>query len=290
MGKNNYRIVVLSGKGGTGKTFTAVNLSRVMTDGLYADMDVEEPNGEIFHQPKWQEQTDVPVMVPLYDAAQCKGCRHCVDFCRFNALGFVGGKVMIFGDICHGCGGCTLVCPTGALTEGSKLIGAVQTGDADGLTVLSGKLNPGEPSGVPILAKMGVLIDRTQKNTIIDGPPGTACTAMEAVKDADYVVMVAEPTVFGVHNMAMLKELVELYEKPYGVVINKVISEINPAEEYCQTSGIAVLARIPFDAVLAEIIAHGQIAAEKLEAYDDLFKNLLRRIEKEMGYETAAGA
>ncbi|MEX1307008.1 MAG: ATP-binding protein [Eubacteriales bacterium] len=290
MEKNKYRVVVLSGKGGTGKTFTAVNLSSVMQDGLYADMDVEEPNGAIFYQPKWQKQIDVCAMVPEYDADKCVACRRCVDFCRFNALGFVGGKVMIFKDICHGCGGCVLVCPSGAMTEGSKPIGVIQSGHADGLKVLSGKLAMGEPSGVHIIEEMSDLIHQEGKNAIIDGPPGTACTVMESVKDADYVVMVAEPTAFGVHNMAMLKILVELYEKPYGVVINKIQSEDNPAEEFCSKHKIPVLARIPFEKTLAKSIAQGDIVTKQDQRYFDLFKSLLTRIEKEMGYETAAGA
>ena len=290
MVNNNYRVVVLSGKGGTGKTFTAVNLSAVMENGLYADMDVEEPNGAIFHKPEWDIKTQVTAMIPLYSQDKCIGCRRCVDFCRFNALGFVGGKVMVFKDICHGCNGCVLVCPSGALQSGKKAIGVIERGKANGLTVLSGKLNMGEPSGVPIIESISKMIDKAHKNAIIDGPPGTACTAMEAVKEADYVVMVAELTAFGVHNMAMLRELVALYKKPYGVVINKTMSEQNPAEDYCKENNLTVLARIPFEKKLAELIAKGHIAATEDAEYESLFKELLQRIEKEMGYETVAGA
>lgn len=289
MAKDKYRVAVLSGKGGTGKTFTAVNLSAVMADGLYADMDVEEPNGAIFLKPDWRTEAAVTAMVPEYDAEKCTGSRSCVDFCRFNALGFVSGQVMIFNDLCHGCGGCALVCPAGAMREGKKTIGAIQAGETDGLSVLSGRLKTGEPSGVPIISMMSGMIDGADKNAIIDGPPGTACTAMETVKDADYVVVVAEPTAFGVHNMAMLKELNELYNKPYGVVINKVLDGKNPAEDYCRANGIPVLARIPFDKSLADMIARGGIAAKEDKAYQNLFKKLLKHIEKEMGYETAAG-
>ena len=191
------RIAVLSGKGGTGKTLVSVNLAAAAKRCTYIDCDVEEPNGYLFFKPKDVTEEEIPVKIPKVDGTLCNGCRKCVDFCKYNALAYIKDKPIIFEDICHSCGGCILLCPEKALTEKEKVIGKVQKGTSDQVTVYTGILNPGEPSGIPIIKKLlEENIPEIKKTTFIDCPPGSACIVMESIKDADYCILVAEPTLF----------------------------------------------------------------------------------------------
>ncbi len=281
------KIAVLSGKGGTGKTLVSVNLSSVAEKSIYIDCDVEEPNGYLFFKPENLSESDVSVGIPKVDKDLCCGCRKCVDFCKFNALAFVKGKPIIFEEVCHSCGGCVTFCPEKALTEKAKVIGKIQKGCSENVTVFTGILNTGEVSGVPIIKK---LLDENknsdEKFTFVDCPPGSACVVMESIKDADFCILVAEPTIFGVHNLNMVYELVKLFDKPFGVVLNKCLENENPAEEFCIENKIEILAKIPFDKELGEINSNARIAVRENEKYKNLFESLLERVEKEVSNET----
>ena len=157
MGPSAMKIAVLSGKGGTGKTFAAVNLAAVAGRSLYVDCDVEEPNGHLFFKPENVAETPVSVSVPVVDAMLCSGCRTCVSFCKYNALAFIGGKVKVFDDICHSCGGCSLLCPAKAITEEPKPIGLIRRGQSGDVAVCTGMLNIGEASGVPGVRRIGTV-------------------------------------------------------------------------------------------------------------------------------------
>ena len=286
------RIAVLSGKGGTGKTLVSVNLAAVADGSTYIDCDIEEPNGHLFFKPEILDVAEVTVGIPQVDRDLCDGCRQCVEFCRFNALAYTT-ELMVFDEICHSCGGCGLVCPQNALTEVSKSIGQVRKGKSERVTVYTGQLNIGEASGVPIIKKLlAEDFSGSAGLTIIDSPPGSACNVMETVEGADYCILVAEPTLFGVHNFSMVHELVELFGKPLGAVLNKCLDgEENPAELFCADKGIKVLARIPFDPDLGRINSNAEIAVRKDRKYRELFSTLLETVLREAGYggETATG-
>lgn len=270
---------MLSGKGGTGKTLVSVNLAAAAGDAMYIDCDVEEPNGHLFFQPQNIESEDVSVQIPQIDTFRCRGCRTCVDFCAFNALAYVNGEVKVFEEVCHSCGGCTLLCPEKAILERDKQIGQVQRGDSRGVTVLTGILNPGEASGIPIIKRL--LADAGEKEyTFIDCPPGSACIVMETVMAADFCLLVAEPTVFGVHNFGMVHQLVKLFHKPFAAVLNKCLAEDNPAEAYCDAQDIEVLATIPYDEELGLLNSNAGIAVWEMENYLELFTDLLRQVER----------
>ena len=215
------KIAVLSGKGGTGKTLISVNMAAVLQKSVYVDCDVEEPNGHLFFKPVDVRSEKVSVKIPVADDNLCNGCRKCVDFCKYNALVYVNDRLMVFEDICHSCGGCVLLCPERALSERDKVIGEVRGGVSENVTIISGVLNTGEVSGTPIIKELISRISREERPVIIDCPPGSACIVMESIKDADYCILVAEPTLFGVHNLDMVCELVRLFDKPYGVIVNK---------------------------------------------------------------------
>ena len=188
-------------------------------------------------------------------------------------------------DVCHSCGGCILVCPERALTEKAKVIGKVQKGVSGEVAVWTGILNTGEATGIPIIKKL--LTEKNleaNKQTFIDCPPGSACIVMESIKDADYCVLVAEPTLFGVHNLGMVYELVKLFNKPFGVILNKCLEEENPAEKFCLENNIKILGRIPFDNELGTLNSNAEIAVNKNEEYRELFFSLLDTVTKEVQY------
>lgn len=274
------KIAVLSGKGGTGKTFVSVNLSCAAGQATYVDCDVEEPNGHLFLKPEQIKKTSVTVPVPIVDEQKCTGCRTCVDFCNYNAIAFVKEKPLIFYEICHSCGGCHLLCPQKAIQEEQREIGIIEKGQSGQVTALTGKLNIGEITGVPIIK--GLIKNFPQKGTtVIDCPPGSGCMVMESIEKADYCVLVAEPTLFGAHNLAMVYDLVKLFHKPFGVVLNKVMPGENPSEQFCKKHNINILAKIPYDDELGNLNSKGQIAVHENKAYQEIFHNLLKEIEKE---------
>lgn len=301
MVQTSMNIAVLSGKGGTGKTLLSVNMAATSKSAIYIDCDVEEPNGYLFFKPEEIVEENVAVKIPEVDKELCSGCRKCVDFCKFNALAFIKKAPIVFGDICHSCGGCSLLCPENAITEKDKVIGKIEKGKSQGMDVYTGILNTGEVSGVPIIEKLleenrksssnGEVsnnIEGNEKLSIIDCPPGSACIVMESIKDADFCVLVAEPTAFGAHNLEMVYELVSLFGKPFGVVLNKCLDGENPSEEFCKEKGIKILGRVPFEKELGEVNSNAKIAARKSERYNKLFKNILETVKGEVQHERAS--
>jgi MinD superfamily P-loop ATPase len=284
----NMKIAVLSGKGGTGKTLVSVNLAAVATTSIYIDCDVEEPNGHLFFEPDHIIEEDVTIKIPVVNDDLCNGCRQCVSFCKFNALAYIQEKLVVFEDVCHSCGGCVMVCPQKALTEKDKVIGKVQKGISEQVLVYTGIMNTGEASGIPIIKN---LLNETKKAseelTFIDCPPGSACIVMESIKDVDYCILVAEPTLFGVHNLKMVYELVKLFNKPFGVVLNKCLEGDNPSEIFCVENNIKILSRIPFDHELGTLNSNARIAVRESETYHKIFSSLLEVVKKEVPYEAA---
>lgn len=269
------KIACLSGKGGAGKTFVAVNLAAAAGHATYIDCDVEEPNGELFFQPKCVKEETVYSLLPEFNKERCNGCKKCVEFCRFHALVYIKEKPMVFSEVCHSCGGCKLVCPEGAVREAKKPIGVIRQGETNDCSIVTGILNPGEASGVPVIREA---LKRAGELTIIDCPPGSACSVMESVMDVDYCVIVVEPTAFGFHNFQMVYELVTLLGRNCGIVINKEEEPYEPLEQFCKEKQVTVLARIPFDAAVAAEVAKGQILVEHSEEVKEVFAGILRQI------------
>lgn len=284
------KIAVLSGKGGTGKTLVSVNLAAAAGKSTYIDCDVEEPNGHLFFKPEYVKSDAVTVKKPLVDERLCSGCRKCVDFCKFNALAYLGGRVMLFDDICHSCGGCALLCPEKAISEREKSVGYVQSGMSEAVSVITGIMNTGEASGVPIIKRLLERLPDNSEPVFIDCPPGSACIVMESIKDADYCVLVAEPTIFGAHNLSMVYNLVKLFGKPHGVVLNKCLEGDNPSERLCIENGIKILGRIPFDSELGTLNSNALIAARESTRYGELFSSLLETVTREVRHEAAVNS
>lgn len=273
------KIAVLSGKGGAGKTFVAVNLAVAAKQATYVDCDVEEPNGHLFLKPDRVRDQAVVTKLPAFDPKKCTGCRACVDFCRFNALIYIKEKPVVFPEVCHFCGGCNLVCTEGAITEQEHPVGVVKLGYHNALLVVTGVLHYGEVSGVPVIKEAIQVGAKQGEPLILDCPPGSACPVVESVTDAQYCILVVEPTAFGFHNFCMVYELVRLLKKPCGIVINKMEEPYEPLEEYVKAQNIPVLLRIPYDPKLAGILAEGKIAVEEDARMQRMFEQLLEQIE-----------
>ncbi len=270
------QIAVLSGKGGTGKTFVSTNLVHSVDNISYVDCDIEEPNGHLFLKPKNIVKSDVTVEIPVVDDKKCIGCRDCVQFCKFNALAYTGDKLLVFEEMCHSCGGCILFCKQNALKAKDHTIGTIEKGNSAGKNVYTGSMNIGEASGTPIIE---ALLEKVgDEDAVIDSPPGSACTVMDSIKDVDYCIVVLEPTVFGLENFKMIQELLELYEKPYGVVINKYYEKENIGRDYCKSEGIEILLEIPYSEEIGNYNSKGLIISEEKDEYRLIFNKLFQDI------------
>lgn len=277
------KIAVLSGKGGTGKTLVSVNLAYSAENSSYIDCDVEEPNGFLYFKPKKIKTKEINVKMPFVDQEKCIGCRKCVNFCNFNALAYTGKRLLVFEDICHSCGGCTLVCPVGAISEKEKDIGKIEIGESGNVSVFTGILNIGEASGIPVIKGLMSEVEKENKDiNIIDCPPGSACIVMESINDADYCILVAEPSIFGAHNLEMVYELVTLFKKPLGIILNKYSEGINPSEIFCNEKNINILGKIGYSEEIGNLNSEGNIIAAEKEEYKNLFSSLLEKIVKEV--------
>ncbi|MDD2398817.1 MAG: ATP-binding protein [Bacilli bacterium] len=280
------KIAILSGKGGTGKTFLATNLAYVSQPSTYIDADVEEPNGNLFLRPTIDNRHQVFVKIPEVDQGKCSGCRRCTEFCRYHALAYSGGKLIIFPTLCHSCGACTYLCPEQALKEVNRSIGYYERGTLEKIEFYSGVLKPGQLSGVPIIETLMNVADGKNELTWIDCPPGVACQVISCVEDADYCLLVAEDSLFGLDNLKMAHELAKTLHKPVGVIINKCFDSKSVCDAYCQDERLKVIERIPYDIKLANLGAKGYLAAKDNTIIYQMFFDIYYKIMREVDHET----
>lgn len=274
------KIAVLSGKGGAGKTFIAVNLVLAAQGGTYVDCDVEEPNGRLFLKPRDTSCAVVYRMIPSFDKQACTACHACVEFCRFNALMLIETP-FLFDEICHSCTGCSLVCPEHAITMSPKRTGEVEIGMTENIHVVTGIMDQGEVSAVPVIKAAKEKAEQIGDDlVVIDCPPGSACSVMESVKDVDFCIIVAEPTSFGFHNFKMVYELVTLLNKPNCVVVNKEYIPYEPLEEFFRQNDICIALRIPYSHEFARLGAKGENAGAYCTQLNERFQKLLDTINR----------
>ena len=274
-------ISVASGKGGTGKTLVATNLASIVDDSIYVDCDVEEPNGHLFLKPAIDKKEPVAIPVPIVDKTKCAHCGKCAEVCQFNAIISGKDKTIIFEKLCHGCGSCVYFCPQEALLKKPRIIGFTNTGSFGNNIFISGNLNIGEPMAPPIikqcLKNIKKIDPENQKIVIIDSPPGTSCPMIESVRQTDFVVLVTEPTPFGLHDLQLAIEVIEQIKKPCGVIINKSGFYNKSILKYCNQKNIPILAEIPHDMEIGKIYAKGELIVNNLK-YQDLIKNIYEAI------------
>lgn len=276
------RVAIASGKGGTGKTTVATNLAWVAAQQeksvVYLDCDVEEPNGQIFLKPIADWRKPVTVAVPRVDPVVCDFCGQCGEICQFSAIVCVGQKVLVFPELCHSCGGCDLVCPLSAITEVPRGIATVMAGHTGSLRYFQGLLNIGEAMSPPVIRAVKAEAPEAEL-VIVDAPPGTACPVVEAVRGCDHVLLVTEPTPFGLHDLGLALETVQSLEIPCEVMINRAGLNGSATEEFCRRKGVEVVAEFPDSRRVAEAYSRGELASEKDPEIRDLFRTLLTHIE-----------
>ena len=271
-------ISVASGKGGTGKTTISTNLALSLDQNIkLLDCDVEEPNAHLFIKPRIEKKETVYTFVPEIDQDKCNGCKKCAAICRFNALTVIGTKVMVFPELCHSCGGCLEVCDQEAVKEGSRELGYVETGTRNELSFVQGCMRIGEAMSPPLIRKVRAEIESNEL-AIIDAPPGTSCPVITSMKDTDFVLLITEPTPFGLHDLALAVEAVRLLGIPCGLVINRSDIGDRKVHEYAERKGVPILMEIPFDRKIAEIYSKGGILVEEMPEWKDSFKALFQSI------------
>ena len=278
---DNFIVAVASGKGGTGKTTIAANLAQAACDlgqkVQYLDCDVEEPNGHLFLKPKITTSQDVTVAVPQVDLEKCTGCGKCGDICQYSAIICIKEHVLTFEQLCHSCGGCVLVCPTGAIKEKPREIGS-DIGAANRVKFGQGRLKIGDIHTPPLIKRVkSSSLD--EGIVIIDAPPGTSCPVIEAVKGADIVLLVTEPTPFGLNDLKLAVELARAMTLPFAVVINRYGLGDSEVEKYCRAESIDVIFKLPDDRRIAEAYSSGGMIVRELPQYRNCFADLAEAVK-----------
>ncbi len=274
------KIAVASGKGGTGKTTVSVSLALSSSKPVtFVDCDVEEPNAHIFFQPEMSGSETFYLTVPRVVEDRCTYCGKCRDICQFNAITVFGKTIMAFQDMCHSCGGCFLVCEEHALEEARREIGRIEWGYSRDIKVFQASLRVGEAMSSPLIKAVKKKAGNDQL-VIYDAPPGTSCPVINTVRDADYVILVTEPTPFGLHDLKLAAEVMKELGLSFGVIINKAGIGFDKVNAWCSENQVTLLAEIPFRKDVAEAYARGIPVIDVISGLKDRFGKLLKELEK----------
>jgi MinD superfamily P-loop ATPase len=272
-------ISIASGKGGTGKTMVATNLAVSLGVGVQLlDCDVEEPNAHLFIHPVFEKTEVVSTGVPEVDETKCNLCGKCGEICQFKAIVVIGKTVLPFQELCHSCGGCMEVCPEHAIREGQRALGEIEFGRRNGLEFIHGRLRVGEAMAPPLIRKVRSFA-RPDKVTIIDAPPGTSCPVIASMKETDFVLLVTEPTPFGLHDVKLAVGAVRILGIPCGLVINRSDMGDDRLREYAGAESIPILMEIPFDRKIAEFYSKGELLVDVRPEWKEKFLRLYEKIK-----------
>lgn len=276
------RIAIASGKGGTGKTTIAVGLAVSAPQPVrLLDCDVEEPNCHIFLKPEIQSSEPVCVPVPEVNSSKCDLCGKCSSICQYSGIVVLKKSVLTFPELCHGCGGCLHICPQGAIREIGREVGMREKGRAGNIEFHQGRLRIGEAMAPPLIQAVK---EGLQKNclNLMDCPPGTSCPVIAAVQGSDFVILVTEPTPFGLHDLTLAVEMMQSLALPFGVVVNRVQGGYSLVRDYCRQQQIEILAEIPDDRRAAEAYSRGEVLTEALPEFQRHFHVLWKGIRKKI--------
>lgn len=278
-------VAVASGKGGTGKTTVATSLALSLAaemnpPPLFLDCDVEAPNAHLFLQPSFKLRKEVGILIPSVDEGRCTYCGRCAEVCQYNAIAVLGKKTLVFPQLCHGCGSCIALCPEHAITEQPDTMGVLEGGPArSGITFARGVLDIGKPMAVPVIRQLKKwAIPQSGQVVIRDASPGTSCPVVEAVRGSDYLLLVTEPTPFGLHDLRLAVHVAEELGIRAGVIINRENGSYPALDEFCSANHLPVLLRIPLERVIAEGVAQGKTLVEIHPGYVDRFLRIFMQI------------
>jgi len=277
------KISIASGKGGTGKTLVAtsmaVSLASPEASVTIADCDVEEPNSYLFFPDRTLlERKKFHVPVPVIDEKKCTHCGKCSEVCAYHALAVLPQTVLLFPELCHGCGACTIICPEKAVSEGSRSVGEIFRARSNDLEIIWGELALGEARTTPLIK--AVKNDAWGKMVIVDCPPGTSCSLVESVRGTDFCLLVTEPTPFGLYDLDIAIKVLEKMNIPRGVLVNKSGIGDRKVYEYLEKKNIPMLMEIPHDRKIAELYSQGEIFAEKMPEWKAEFVGTVHEIEE----------
>jgi MinD superfamily P-loop ATPase len=273
-------ISVASGKGGTGKTTIATSLATVLgAKAQLLDCDVEEPNCHILMKPVLETCESITIPVPVVDMDKCTLCGKCGEVCRFSAIVLIGEQVLTFPELCHGCGGCSLLCPEKAIVEGNRELGVIETGWVGPVEFVHGCLRVGEAMSPPLIRAVKERIN-PHKIAILDAPPGASCPVINTAMGSDAIILVTEPTPFGLHDLKIAVEAISGLGIPLGVVLNRSDIGDTEVQGFCAHQGIPLLAEIPHDRQVAEGYAKGDLLVVSAPQYVESFLELFQRIRE----------
>ena len=271
-------ITVARGKGGTGKTTIATNLAMsIGTNVQLLDCDVEQPNAHLFLRPVFDRTETVATPVPAIDMDKCTLCGKCGELCVYKAIVVIGETVLSFEDLCHSCGGCMAICPEDAITEKARELGVIQKGHFNGIEFIHGKLRVGEAMSPPLIKEVLSYRD-TPRLTIVDAPPGTSCPVIETMKPADFVLLVTEPTPFGLYDLQLAVGAAKILDIPCGLIINRSDMGDEKVNAYAAAEKLPILMEIPFDRRIAEAYSRGDMLVDVMPEWKAKFLDLYARI------------
>ena len=276
--KKSFHLTIASGKGGTGKTTIATSIVQCH-DGhrQFIDCDVEEPNGHIFLGPAITATRNHLVTVPQIDLEKCNYCGKCRDICRFNAITVFGGTIMTFSDLCHSCLGCFQVCDQKAITKGTREVGIIEQGAAGNIDFVQAKTRIGEAMGVSLIKEIKKMANQVGL-VVFDAPPGTSCSFVESISGSDFVILVTEPTLYGLHDLKLAVKVLVDQQIPHGVIINKAGLGNDLVKQWCELNEVHLLFELPFSRVIAEGYAKGHQVIDFVPGLESTLQTLLREI------------
>jgi MinD superfamily P-loop ATPase len=282
-GESLVKVAVASGKGGTGKTTVALNMAKVFGASVQLlDCDVEEPNAHLFLPGSVRKRETATIPIPQVDESRCDACGECSRFCEYNAIVSLKTKPLVFPELCHGCGGCAKVCPQQAIGETDRAIGVIEVKEAGLITLIQGRLNVGMPMAPPLIRAVQAHIENGAP-AILDAPPGTSCPVIATIREAEFVVLVTEPTPFGLHDLELAVDMVRELGIQFGVVVNRVGIGDDRVHAFCEEQGITILLEIPDDRRIAEAYSRGTLLVDALAQYRAPFESLLQKVFGSVG-------